>query len=388
MKTRLLHFRNDYQKTCYAKIIELNKEDQSIVLDQTVFYPRGGNQDTDTGIIRQDPYILSIESVKKDRDTGVIKHYLTPDSATALDMFHTGQSVFCEINWEKRYQLMKTHTAQHLLSYVLESQFGLKTLKLDLLIDYGYIELDGTFSFETLLSAQHIAQRYIKQGLAIKRKSSNGKFHVIIGNIDDRECGGTHVRRLSEIGCLNIYKVEEQRVYFAVARNAEDIREDQQLDSLKLQSMIPPQVKHVDKFKQWVENMQAELSYLRTRTQELAEGNFCHSLYASHEFSGIERDNETYHLSFHNIPTIDVKRVKKILKDEKGRPPQTSICLCKNRTVAVISTNPFPAFEIMHILKAQDPQMRGGGSKTFAQGGPFLASFEQLKEWVLREWTV
>src|SRR5438874_128703 len=110
--TMALFYEDDYAREMDATVQAVNGP--QVVLDRTVFYPRGGNQDCDTGTLaRQDvppaPRVSVVEVLKD--DAGAIQHRLDADPGSP-----TGTSVHGTLDWGRRFLLMRLHTAQHLIS--------------------------------------------------------------------------------------------------------------------------------------------------------------------------------------------------------------------------------------------------------------------------------
>jgi misacylated tRNA(Ala) deacylase len=109
--TTPLYQTDSYLREFEAKVVEVNGDDNSIALDQTVFYPGGGGQPCDTGIIIIDGNQVNASRVK--RQAELIFHKLDGD------LPEVGVTVKGVINWDRRYQLMRTHTAFHILCGVI-----------------------------------------------------------------------------------------------------------------------------------------------------------------------------------------------------------------------------------------------------------------------------
>ena len=109
--TDLLFHKDSYLQSTNATVIKI-VEDNGIVLDRTVFYPGGGGQPHDLGVIsigNQDVAVTKVQTVK-----GEVIHWVEDNHGIT-----TGQSVTAEIDWDRRYTLMRTHTALHILCGVV-----------------------------------------------------------------------------------------------------------------------------------------------------------------------------------------------------------------------------------------------------------------------------
>jgi misacylated tRNA(Ala) deacylase len=108
-------FRDDaYLQTCEAIVVAIT--DQGVVLDRTVFYPNGGGQAGDTGFMTlKDGQQLSITDTRKGEAPDGIVHFISADSFKPS----IGDVVTVQLDWERRYKLMRLHTALHVMSCVV-----------------------------------------------------------------------------------------------------------------------------------------------------------------------------------------------------------------------------------------------------------------------------
>ena len=236
--TKLLYHKDSYLKECTATVIETktNESGKSILfLDQTIFYPSGGGQPHDTGIITsmdgKTAHVLAV--LNKD---GQVQHEVNHETIKAGDVVH------CKIDWERRYQLQKMHTACHVLSAIFVKETGALITGNQLNLDQSRID----FSLETF--DREKIQDYINQAnaaletnqdievffmprseaekmpelskLAMGLKEGVKEIRVVkIGNIDTQADGGTHVKNTREIGKIELIKCENKgkanrRLYF------------------------------------------------------------------------------------------------------------------------------------------------------------------------------
>ena len=214
-------FRDDpYKKECEAKILDFG--DNWIILDQTVFYAEGGGQLGDTGLIKVGQQEIQIENTVKEND--LIKHIFN----SKFD-FEIGDNVTCIIDWDRRYKLMKMHTSLHLLCSLVNAKVtggsvGDGKGRLDFNLDFKPNKEELKDNLNDLIQGNHditiswiSAQELDKNPNLVKTMSvlpprTNGSIRMVrIGdNIDYQPCGGTHVKNTSEIGLVEINKVENK----------------------------------------------------------------------------------------------------------------------------------------------------------------------------------
>ncbi len=214
-------FRDDpYKKECEARILDFG--DNWIILDQTVFYAEGGGQLGDTGLIKAGQQEIQIENTVKEND--LIKHIFN----SKFD-FEIGDNVTCIIDWDRRYKLMKMHTSLHLLCSLVNAKVtggsvGDGKGRLDFNLDFKPNKEELKDNLNDLIQGNHditiswiSTQELDKNPNLVKTMSvlpprTNGSIRMVrIGdNIDYQPCGGTHVKNTSEIGLVEINKVENK----------------------------------------------------------------------------------------------------------------------------------------------------------------------------------
>jgi misacylated tRNA(Ala) deacylase len=113
--TRSLFLVDSYLKECTATVVSV-KDGKYVILDQTIFYAKGGGQPNDTGKIIRGSDIFNVVYVGK--FSGDISHEVDRVG------LQPGDNVRCVLNWERRYKLMRSHTAAHVLTAVLNKGTG------------------------------------------------------------------------------------------------------------------------------------------------------------------------------------------------------------------------------------------------------------------------
>lgn len=240
MDTKLEYLDDSYVKEFVSRVT-LVKDQRFVILDRTFFYPASGGQACDHGKITFESAdgskrIFSVLNVmKKD---GLIFHEV--DSPGLLDGMH----VSCEIDWERRYRLMRSHTAAHILSAVFHRETGAMITGNQLDIDQSRVDFSlENFDKERVRYYFDIANEVIRSGLPIsisymKRhdvekdamlcKLAKGlpenilELRIVsIGDFDRQADGGTHVKNTLEIGEIILTEMknkgaENRRVYFKV----------------------------------------------------------------------------------------------------------------------------------------------------------------------------
>lgn len=193
--TEALFWKDPYMKEFEAKVVSASGKE--VVLDRTCFFPQGGGQVGDTGFLND----VRVVDTRKDENYN-ITHFLESEAP-----FKVGETVKGRIDWDKRYRTMKLHSAAHVVYYILMDVLG-ETCKLASsgivnerkdITDY----LTESFDREKLVEVEKRANELIKRGGEIRTWNDEQKPNYRFWEIDDfpkMPCGGTHPKRLEEIG--------------------------------------------------------------------------------------------------------------------------------------------------------------------------------------------
>jgi misacylated tRNA(Ala) deacylase len=220
-------FRTDsYLRSLDARVTGLT-DGGGIVLDRTIFYAASGGQPNDTGqIVRSDGAVLPIVNVvHPEGDKAHIVH-LPAEGSPALVV---GDAVRLEIDWDRRYRLMRMHTALHLLSVVFPfpvtgGSIGEDKGRLDFdmpEVPENLPELEARLNAmvagnhavtsEWITDEQMAANPGLIKTMKVKPPMGQGRVRLVrIGDVDLQPCGGTHVANTSEIGPLKLGKIEKK----------------------------------------------------------------------------------------------------------------------------------------------------------------------------------
>jgi misacylated tRNA(Ala) deacylase len=227
-KTEAL-FRDDaYLRTVEAAVAAVN-ERGGIILDRTIFYATSGGQPGDTGRFeRADGSSLAIAATVTGETKDEIIHVPAPGQPVPA----VGERLKLSIDWDRRYRLMRMHTACHLLTVVCPFPItGAAVSEDDSRIDFdipaaGFTKEDVSERLMELVRADHPVfirlitdeQLAANPGLVksknVRPPSGMGGIRLVcIGDdasIDSQPCGGTHVKSTAEIGDIHIGKIEKK----------------------------------------------------------------------------------------------------------------------------------------------------------------------------------
>jgi len=221
-------FREDaYLTTCTARVVELTDRG-GIVLDRTVLYATSGGQPGDRGVLRtaDGTEIPIATAVYTDPGKTVIAH-VPADGVSARPA--VGETVTVEIDWDLRYRRMRMHTALHLLSAILSYPVtGGSVSEVDSRLDFdipeaGLDKEDITRKLGEMVAADaEVTTRWISDAeleanpgliktMSVKPPMGTGRVRLVeIAGLDLQPCGGTHVRRTSEIGTVRVTLIEKK----------------------------------------------------------------------------------------------------------------------------------------------------------------------------------
>lgn len=216
--TQLLFQTDSYLKETKAKVSAI--EDGAVIIDQTIFYSGGGGQPADQGKFLWNGYVARVEKVKKAGDN--VLHWLSGP------MPEVGQHVRCKIDWDRRYQLMRTHTALHILCGVIWRDFGaqvtggnMEPLKARMDFELESMSADFAERVEELVNKEVQAARAVRVSILPRAEAFRipdlirTKINLLpegiqqvrtveIEGLDLQADGGTHVANTNEVGRIKV----------------------------------------------------------------------------------------------------------------------------------------------------------------------------------------
>jgi misacylated tRNA(Ala) deacylase len=230
MATEQVFLHDAYARTLDAVVSEVESDTDGVrvAFERTVFYPTGGGQPHDTGTLRWNGGSARVTEVRKQGDD--VWHTLEGESNAPVP----GTAVHGEIDWDRRYQLMRTHTALHVLCGVIWQEWGVPVTggNMEPLAARMDFELDPTpegfgARVEELVSAEIAADRPIQVSFIPRAEAvldealirtkvslvpdSVAEIRVVdIIGLDKQADGGTHVRSTGEVGRVRVVKTESK----------------------------------------------------------------------------------------------------------------------------------------------------------------------------------
>ena len=224
--TDALYRDEPYRREADARIVALVPG--GIVLDRTVFYPRGGGQAGDAGALRlASGASIAISDALKDPEHGIL-HVPAAGQEAALAALRPGDAVSAQLDWVRRHRHMRFHTATHLLCAIVPHQ----TNGCSITADYARLDFDMVEPLERehlerelarLVAGEHeVRTRWITDAeldakpelvrtMSVQPPRGVGRVRLLeIEGVDLQPCGGTHVANTREIGALKVVKIEKK----------------------------------------------------------------------------------------------------------------------------------------------------------------------------------
>ncbi|QEY33996.1 hypothetical protein FL966_02440 [Caproiciproducens galactitolivorans] len=216
-ETEKLYYQNTYLRTFTAKVLKCERQENvyHVVLNRTAFYPEGGGQPADTGVINT-VNVLDVQEKK-----GIIIH--KTDRPLAV-----GSSVRCGINWPRRFSLMQQHSGEHIVSGLVHRFYHLDNVGFHMGAKAITVDFNGELGENDLALVERLANEAVFRNIEIKtdcpseeelavldyrsKKELTGKVRIVtVPGYDACACCGTHVVRTGEIGVIKIMSAQRYK---------------------------------------------------------------------------------------------------------------------------------------------------------------------------------
>jgi len=220
--TKLMYQTDSYLQLFSARVTAVDEENHSIVLDQTAFYPGGGGQPADSGVLNFNDQIYIVQRARKSGDD--VLHIVEagqplPEIATEI------QGI---LDWDRRYQLMRTHTAMHILCGVIFRDYGASVTGGDMdplagRMDFEFetMQKELVQTIETAINLEVSKARPVRVDILPREVAFQipdlirTKINLLpegiqqvrvveIVGLDMQADGGTHVANTSEVGRIHV----------------------------------------------------------------------------------------------------------------------------------------------------------------------------------------
>ncbi len=223
MPTELL-FRDDaYLREATATVTGI--DERGVVLDRTLFYPQGGGQVGDTGaLVRASGDLVAVTDTRKGDAHDSVVHVVAAGAPLAV-----GDVVGLRVDWDRRYALMRLHTALHVMSCVVVApvtggNIAPEKARLDFDIDMSLLDAQKIEHETNAIIARAIdtetvwitdeeldARPELVKTMSVQPPRGSGRVRLLrIPGVDLQPCGGTHVRNIAEIGAIRVLKIKSE----------------------------------------------------------------------------------------------------------------------------------------------------------------------------------
>lgn len=212
-----LFYRNPYQRE-FTAVVERcveGKDGFEIILSDTTFYPEGGGQPGDTGVI-DDVRVLDTK-----RRDGAVVHYTDRP-------LPEGAQVHGVLNWERRFDHMQHHSGEHIMSGLIHKKFGYDNVGFHMSEEMVTIDFNGLMTLEDALEIEKEANRVVfenkpthiwfpcKEEMGTleyrSKKELSGAVRIVeFAGADICACCGTHVERTGEIGLIKVLSLTNHK---------------------------------------------------------------------------------------------------------------------------------------------------------------------------------
>ncbi len=396
--TEQLYYADAYVKEFDAKVLKIINS-QYVVLDRTYFYPGGGGQPADHGFFTFGNVKAEVVDVRK---VGRVTLHKIKGSVALKD----GAALKCVLDWDKRYALMKAHTATHLVNGAARrvlgehvwqhgTQKGVESTRLDI-SHYRRLTPEEIHKIEALankavLADMPVTTAWLPRGEAEARYGFRlyqggavpGKNIRVVktGDWDVEACAGTHLKRTGEIGFLKIVYTERiqdgvERLGYAVGLHALNAVQRQESLLWRVSAMLSAPVEKLDKTaEKLVEELKEANSEKRKLIKELTAKE---SAIGITELTGEAQEISGIRLLKRNFQEeIDINRMVQTANEIIKRNESTVTLFFgtagKNARILVMAgeTAVKKGANAGKIVQAVSPIIHGGGggSPSFGQGG-------------------
>ncbi|MDX2139927.1 MAG: DHHA1 domain-containing protein [Chloroflexota bacterium] len=225
--TQRLYYADSYTCAFTARVVETLTVDgnPAVVLNRTYFYPTGGGQPHDTGLIAN----AHVTDVRTRADDKALLHLL--DAPLMEGEALAAGDVLCGIDWGRRFDFMQQHTGQHILTQAFVQTCGANTVGFHLGAETVTIDLDAAaLTSEQIAQAESVANHVLYENRAVTTRmvdpdaadgvrmrrvpealATDGLRVVEVKDFDTTACGGTHVARTGEIGMIKVLRSEKYK---------------------------------------------------------------------------------------------------------------------------------------------------------------------------------
>ncbi|OWW08847.1 alanyl-tRNA editing protein [Bacillus sp. MB353a] len=374
-----LYYTDAYKQDFTTKVIKQDYDKDGnlyVILNETAFYPTGGGQPHDTGTLNGIA-VLGVEEVDEE-----IRHFIA-------EQLHT-EEVEGKINWERRFDHMQQHAAQHILSAAFWDYFNIPTIGFHLGKETVTIDLETeNLHAETVEKAVQIANKIVFENHPILIKWMNLEEAktlplrkeptmtenirvVIIENFDYNGCGGTHPKRTGEVGPIQVLGWQRNKgsirlTFIAGWRTLKLMGQQQQIMKDVSKQLNSSEADIPAKVAQLLTSQKENEKAMQTMTEKL--------LYT--EANELLQQSTKIHAGiliskvFTNRSMQEIAKLSAIITEQQEHAITYFVIENEDKLQCILACGKTVTLDMNTILKEALPTIegKGGGNKKSARGG-------------------
>ncbi|WP_180235031.1 alanyl-tRNA editing protein [Bacillus cereus] len=374
-----LYYIDAYKKDFTTKVIKQDYNAEGnlyVVLNETAFYPTGGGQPHDTGTLNGIP-VSNVEEVN-----GEIRHFI-------VEQLHT-EEVEGKIDWERRFDHMQQHTAQHILSAAFWDHFNIPTIGFHLGKETITIDLETeNLHAETVEKAVQIANKIVFENHPIRiewmnleeaktlplRKEPTMTENirvVIIENFDYNGCGGTHPKHTGEVGPIQVLGWERNKggirlTFIAGWRTLKLMGKQQQIMKDVSKQLNSSEADIPAKLSQLLTSQKENEKAIQTMNEKLLFAEANELLRQPLEIHGGILISKV----FANRPMQEIAKLSAIITEQQEHAITYFVIENEDKLQCILACGKAVTLDMNALLKDALPTIegKGGGNKKSARGG-------------------
>ena len=384
--TEKLFYEDSHRTEFTAKVIscEEAKDGFCVVLDQTAFFPEGGGQYADTGILGN----TEVTDVHEKND--VIFHSVTAP-------LEVGSIVSGKINWKERFEKMQQHTGEHIFSGLVHKHFGYDNVGFHMGTDEVTVDFNGIITQEQLDALEDEANQLIYDNVPVhvfypskeeleqldyrSKKELTGVVRIVeIPGGDICACCGTHVETTGEVGIIKLrtminYKGGVRISMLCGRRALMDYRERLK-DEIRISNLLSAKLALVPEAVEKLKNESQE--------KDMVNGRLCQQLLEK-KVESYPESGEVLAVFEEGLSPVQLRQLSTMLY-EKGKGKIVGVFSGKEEEQVYQYALGSSQADMRKLSKAMNSELngRGGGSELMAQG-TFKAGEKEIREVLIRE---
>ncbi len=388
MTTERLYYDDSYTLAFNAQVVDRLTYNQrpALILDRTYFYPEGGGQPSDNGVINGVP-VVDVQTRESDRAVLHVLEHDLPDGR-----------IEGQIDAPRRFDHMQHHSGQHILSQALSQAAHAETISVHMSADSMTIDVNRpNLSLDDWLAVEELANRIVFENRTVRawfpepdelaalalRKLPEvaGKVRVVdVGGFDITACGGTHVARTGEVGLIKVVRFERRgdttRLEFRCGeRSLQDYRDKNDVLNRLASEMTVGYWELGDAFKRLQTENKSLRAELKAAREQLIETEAAALLPTANKVG----ETRIVVKVFKDRDVNEIKLLAQKLTEQPGTVALLGIAGDKAQLLfgraETVQADMAKALKVaLAVLKSD----RGGGRPNFAQGGGVAASVEDV----------